>query len=185
MRRKGHYFRNALISYYFFFLYLGLWYLAGWKVSENLKHYLDFSFVFSASLPAWRNLFWASGIFCSGRYQPGCTGIFSPAEDTNQPVTISKKWKNPISALLRKRTWVQALPWFSTCYLGLPASGTDLKSWKGLYWGPSPIQKVPHKGWELFIFGNGNTHTNNHVKFRNRPKREKKTTTNILPQQTE
>jgi hypothetical protein len=35
--------------------------------------------------------------------------------------------------------------------------------------------KVPHKGGELFIFGNGNTHTNNHVKFRSRPEREKKT----------
>jgi hypothetical protein len=80
----------------------------------------------------------ASGILCGGRYPPGCTGIFWPAERTRQPVTISKKWKNPSSALCRKRTWVQALPWFSTCSLGLPASGTDLKSQKGhLYSGPS------------------------------------------------
>jgi hypothetical protein len=32
-------------------------------------------------------------------------------EGTSQPFTISKKWKNPSSALDRKRTWVQALPW--------------------------------------------------------------------------
>jgi hypothetical protein len=44
---------------------------------------------------------------------------------------ISKKWKDPSSALPRKRTWVQALPWFSTCSLGLPPLGTDLKSRKG------------------------------------------------------
>jgi hypothetical protein len=30
----------------------------------------------------------------AGRYQPGCTKIFWPAEGTSQPVTISKKWKN-------------------------------------------------------------------------------------------
>jgi hypothetical protein len=46
---------------------------------ENL-HCLDFSFVFSAALPAWRNLFSASTIFCGGRYQPGCSGIFWPAK---------------------------------------------------------------------------------------------------------
>jgi hypothetical protein len=39
-----------------------------------------------------------------------------------------------------KWTRVQALPWFSTYYLGLPASGTHVKSRKGLYLGPSPIQ---------------------------------------------
>jgi hypothetical protein len=39
---------------------------------SNVKHCLDFSFVFSA---ASRNLFSASGIFCGGRYQPGYTGI--------------------------------------------------------------------------------------------------------------
>ncbi len=41
-----------------------------------VKYCLNFSFVFSAPLPAWRNLFSASGIFCGGKYQPGCTGIF-------------------------------------------------------------------------------------------------------------
>jgi len=38
---------------------------------QAVKHCLDFSFVFSAPLPAWRNLFSASGIFCYERYQPG------------------------------------------------------------------------------------------------------------------
>jgi hypothetical protein len=52
---------------------------------------------------------------------------------TSQPVTISKMWKNLSSALSRKRTWVQALLWFLTCSLGLPATSTDLKSRKGLY----------------------------------------------------
>jgi hypothetical protein len=52
----------------------------------------------------------------------GCTRIFWPAEGTSQLVTISKKWKNPSSILLRKKTWVQALQWFLTCSLGLLAS---------------------------------------------------------------
>ncbi len=57
------------------------------------------------------------------------------------PVTISKKWKNPSSSLRRKRTWVQALPWFSTWVL---ASCTDLKtglnrqSWLLRYYGECP-----------------------------------------------
>jgi hypothetical protein len=57
-----------------------------------------FSFVFSAPLPAWRNLFSAKGILCSGRYQPGCTGIFWPAERTSQPEKIPallNVWKGP------------------------------------------------------------------------------------------
>ncbi len=49
----------------------------GVKLSDSIpglvKHFREFSFVFSAPLPAWRNLFSASGIFCSWRYQPGCT----------------------------------------------------------------------------------------------------------------
>jgi hypothetical protein len=53
---------------------------------HDVKHCLDFSFVFSAPLPAWRNLFSASGIICGGRYQPGCTGILWPAEGTSQAV---------------------------------------------------------------------------------------------------
>jgi hypothetical protein len=62
----------------------------------------------------------------------GWTRIFWPADSTSQPVTISKKWKNPSSTLLRKRTCVQALRWFLTCSLSLLASGTDLKSRKVL-----------------------------------------------------
>jgi hypothetical protein len=77
-----------------------------------IKHCLDFSIVFSAPLPIWRNLFSASGIFCGGRYQPGYTAIFCPAEGTSQPIIISTKWKNPSSAVPRKKSRVQALPWF-------------------------------------------------------------------------
>jgi hypothetical protein len=40
------------------------------KRAGTVKHCLEFSFVFSAPLPAGRNLFSASGIFCGGRYQP-------------------------------------------------------------------------------------------------------------------
>jgi len=73
----------------------------------------ELSSVFSAPLPAWRNLFSATGIFCSGRYQPGYTRIFWLAEGTSQLVTISKKWKNPSSALRTKRTWAVILDLFS------------------------------------------------------------------------
>jgi len=34
----------------------------------------------------------------------------SVVEGTSQPVTVSKKWKNPSSTLGRKRTWVSAGP---------------------------------------------------------------------------
>jgi hypothetical protein len=37
-------------------------------LSRHVKHCLDFSFVFSAPLPAWRNLFLTSDIFCGGKY---------------------------------------------------------------------------------------------------------------------
>ncbi len=79
---------------------------------------MDFSFVFSAPLHAWRNLFSASGTFCGWREQPSCNLIFWPAEGTSLLVKISKKWKNPSSALRRKRSWVQALPWFEICAQG-------------------------------------------------------------------
>jgi hypothetical protein len=74
----------------------------------HVKHCLDFSFVFSAPLSAWRNLLSASGIFCGGRHQLarhqlGCTGIFWPVEGTSQPVTLLKSKKNPSSALRRRR----------------------------------------------------------------------------------
>ncbi len=86
----------------------------------RVKHCLDFFFVFSTPLPAWRNLFPASGIFCGGRCQPGSTGIFWPAEGASQPVTTSKKWKNQGSTLRTKWTCVQALLWHPTYSLGLP-----------------------------------------------------------------
>ncbi len=69
-------------------------------------------------------------------------GCFWPTEGTSQPITISETWKNPSSAFHRKRTWVQAVLWFSICSLGLPAWDTDLKSRKGLYLGPSPIHSI-------------------------------------------
>jgi hypothetical protein len=86
----------------------------------RVKHCLDFFFVFSNPLPAWRNLFPASGIFCGGRYQPGSTGMFWPAEGDSQPLTTSKMWKNQGSTLRRKWTCVQALMWHPTYSLGLP-----------------------------------------------------------------
>jgi hypothetical protein len=113
------------------------------SAASEVFHFLSsstawiFPFYFQLPLPAWRNLFSASWIFCGGRYQPGCIGIFWPAEGTSQPVAASKKWNNPSSTLRSKRTWVQALPWFSTRSLSLPALDTDLKSQKGLYSGPS------------------------------------------------
>jgi len=64
-----------------------------------VKHCLDFSFVFSAPLPALRNLFSAIGIFCSGRYQPGCSGIFLSVEDYQASVSLFLKCEK-IPALL-------------------------------------------------------------------------------------
>lgn len=67
--------------------------------------------------------------------------------------TMKPLWS---SALGRNRNWVQALPWFLTCSLGLPASGTDLKSLKGLYWGPSRIHSLTSMvncGTERVFFG--------------------------------
>ncbi len=123
-----------------------------WGRTYHVKQCLDFSFVFSAPLPAWRNLFSESGIFCGGRYQPGSTGIFWPAEPTSQPVIISKKWKKFSSALHRESTWVQAPPWFLTCSIGLPGSGTDLNSWKGFYSGTSTIQNKCLHCWFTLLY---------------------------------
>jgi hypothetical protein len=91
-----------------------------YKVPTHVKHSLDFSFVFSAPLPARRNLFSASGIFCGGGYQPGYTGS---SDQWKVPASLSLflKVKNSNSALCRKTTWAQVLPWFSTYYLGLLA----------------------------------------------------------------
>jgi hypothetical protein len=110
--------------------------------SENVKHCLDFSFVFSAPLLAWRNLFSASGIFCDLRYQSGCAGFFWPVEGTSQPVTNFFKWKNLSSALHRKRTWVQA-PFCDFRHVPLAywrQSGTDLKSLRPFSYTYNPHQ---------------------------------------------
>jgi hypothetical protein len=61
-------------------------------VRDPVKHCLDFSFVFSSPLPALRILFSASGVFCGGRWQPGCTGIFWPA--ANQPTALGTGLKS-------------------------------------------------------------------------------------------
>jgi len=94
-----------------------------WGILKNVKHCLDFSFVFSVPLPAARNLFSGSPIFCGERYQPGCTGIFWPAEGTSSMSLFLKNWKNQSSPLHRKWTLVQVLLWFLTCSRGLLASG--------------------------------------------------------------
>jgi len=62
-----------------------------------------FHLYFSAPLPAWRNLFSATGIFCDGRYQPGCTGIFWLAEGTCHYFLKVKKSQ---LCFTWKRTWV-------------------------------------------------------------------------------
>jgi hypothetical protein len=61
-------------------------------VRDSVKHCLDFSFVFSSPLPAWRNLISASGVFCGGRWQPGCTGIFWSA--AYQPTALGTGLKS-------------------------------------------------------------------------------------------
>ncbi len=111
--------------------------------SEYVEHCLDFSFVFSAPLHAWRNLFSASETFCGGRYWPGRTGIFWRAEGTSQPVTISKKWKIP--ALLYVGNGPEYSPFRDFDLFSRPICwGTDLKSRKGLYSGPSTIFTLPN-----------------------------------------
>ncbi len=63
-----------------------------WQVDVlgDVKHCPIFSLVFLYPLHAWRNLLSSSGIFHRGRYQPGCTGIFWPAEGTSQLVDLKK-----------------------------------------------------------------------------------------------
>ncbi len=67
-----------------------------------------------------------------------------------QHVTISKNWKNLSSPLHRNGNLVQVVLWFLTCSLGLLALGTDLKSRKGLYSGPSPIQNAHWSRHSMF-----------------------------------
>jgi hypothetical protein len=74
--------------------------------------------------------------------------VLGSSDQQKVPASLSlfiKSEKNPSSALCRKRTRVQALPWLVTCSLsGVPGSGTDRKLQKGLYSGPSPILKGMH-----------------------------------------
>ncbi len=95
---------------------------AGFQIRKALPGF--FLCIFSSL--TWRNLFSASRIFCSWRYQPGCTGIFWPA-GWYQPA-CHYFWKVKSS---QRRIRVQALRWFSTSSLSLPALGTHLKSRKG------------------------------------------------------
>jgi hypothetical protein len=127
-----------------------------------IKHCLDSSFVFSAPLPAWRNLFSASGIFCGGRYWPGCTRIFWPVEGTIQPVTISKKWKNPSSALGKEKDLSTSHSSIQSCSKREDYNVSVLwvsKAWfflnrkKTNQW--SPLQKK--KNWALGVATNINS----------------------------
>ncbi len=70
----------------------------------HIKHCLDFSFVFSAPLTAWRNLFSATRDLPRWKVP-----IRLYQQKVPQPAChfFSKKWKNLSSALRKKRTWVQ------------------------------------------------------------------------------
>ncbi len=101
---------------------------------ESVKQCWNFSFEFSAPLPAWRSLFSASRIFCCGRYQPGCTGI---SDQSKVPPSLSlflKSEKFPVSLYIGKGPEYRRF-----CSLGLPTSGTDFKSRKSMYSGPYVI----------------------------------------------
>ncbi len=50
-------------------------------------------------------------------------------DGSSEPVTISKMFKNPSSSLRRKRTWVQALSWFSPYSLGLRHRSQITEGW--------------------------------------------------------
>jgi hypothetical protein len=111
---------------------------------ETFFHRAESSAVEGRSQPGCtRTFFWRA----EGTCQPGL-GPFWPGEGTSQPVTISKKWKNPSTALCRKRAPeyrpfrdLRSVPNAGRGqYLFPLASRTDLKS---LYAGPSPIRKVP------------------------------------------
>ncbi len=58
--------------------------------------------------------------------------------------------KNLSSPLHRNGNLVHVVPWFLTCSLGLLALGTDPKSRKGLYSGPSPIQNAFRSRHSMF-----------------------------------
>ncbi len=115
---------------------------AGFQIRKALPGF--FLCIFSSL--TWRDLFWASRIFCGWRYQPGSTGIFWPADGTSQPVTISEKWKAP-SFERDPRTGPSVI---FDLFPRLTGWGRYLKSRKGLYSGPSPVQNciaILYMGW--------------------------------------
>jgi hypothetical protein len=92
-------------------------------IEKYIKHCLDFSFVFSAPLRAWRNLISASGS--------------SAVEGTSQPVTISKKWKIP--ALLYVGKGPEYRPFHD--FRPVPSAYRPRAQISNHYSGPSPIHK--------------------------------------------
>jgi hypothetical protein len=65
----------------------------GWCISREcylaIKHRLDFSFIISAPLPAWRNLFSARGDLLGGRY-PASLSLFLKVEKISALLTREK-----------------------------------------------------------------------------------------------
>ncbi len=108
-------------------------------VSKSVKHCLVFSYVFSAHLPE-ETCFQQAG---SSAVEGTSQALLGSSDQRMVPASLSLFLKSEKLPAL-KRTQVQALPWFSTYSLGLPASGTHLKSRKGLYSGPSPVQNSIH-----------------------------------------
>jgi hypothetical protein len=94
-------------------------YSAGRPSRWYVKHCLDFSFVFSAPLLAWRNVFSAR------------LSLFLKSEKIPALLSVGKG--------LEYRPFRDFRP-VPLAYL--PAWGTDLKSRKGLFLGPSPLRKA-------------------------------------------
>jgi hypothetical protein len=83
-----------------------------------------------SSLACLKKPVFSKRIFCSGSYQPGCTGIFWPAEGTTGLSLFLKSEKFP--ALLYAGKGPEYRPFMIwTCSLGLLASSIDLKSHEG------------------------------------------------------
>ncbi len=76
---------------------------------------LDFSFVFSAPLPAWRNLFSASGIFFSGGRLPASLSLFLKSEKIPALLYVGKGPEyRPFS--YPSCFSIHHLCWISNCY---------------------------------------------------------------------
>ncbi len=78
----------------------------------NVKHCLDFSFVFSAPLPAWRNLFSARGIF----WVEGTTqAVLGSSDQRKVPASLSLFLKSEkVPALLSLGKWPEYRPFSYT-----------------------------------------------------------------------